>query len=164
MKKTLFISLFTVLSLSLFAFLASNTTFAQEYQMKAKGTHQKTTGEFVATVGSTSLRMIIAAHDTDIVKGNVQYSNSSNGYFTGEVDICYNQDGNSSAFVGTVTDGNYGETLKYFKVWTYDGGEGEMADETDKVRVVLYTKPQDCSLTTSYPATVVEGNIQVHTN
>lgn len=114
----------------------------------------------VAYVGSTRIDMTVSAHNTNPAKGHVSYSNSTGKYFEGEV-TGYSQVDSKSVFVGEVTESNYPKTQKYFKVWTYDAGEGEMMTEPDKFRVVLYTTPQlpTGATTTTYGASVVEGNI-----
>ena len=142
------------------SFFVSQSSFAAKSE-KAQGQHQKTTGEFTGYAGATRIDMTVSAHDTDPAKGHVSYSNSAGKYFEGEV-TGYLQENNKSVFVGKVTGGNFPEAQRYFKVWTMDAGEGEMA-EPDMFRVVLYPTSQDCtSLETKYPASVVEGNIQVH--
>jgi len=145
---------------SVISLFLSQASFAKSE--KAQGPHQKTTGEFVAYAGATRIDMTVSAHDTNPAKGHVSYSNSTGKYFEGDV-TGYLQVDNKSVFVGEVTDSNYLETQRYFKVWTYDAGEGEMADP-DKFRVVLYTTPQDATgaVTNTYGASVAEGNIQVH--
>lgn len=131
-------------------------------EVEAKGSHPKTTGSFIATVGSTSLEMTISAHSTDWgTKGEVTYSNSNDKHFWGRVDICYKQEGPRSVMVGTLEGGDYGEG--FFKIWVYDGGEGMNAEDDDQVRVVISPTEPGCSeVSTGYPATVSEGNIQVH--
>lgn len=160
MKKFLPVLFLTVIMLGVFSFFVSQSSFAAKSE-KAQGPHQKTTGEFVAYAGTTRIDMRVSAHDTDPAKGHVYYSNSTGKHFEGEV-TGYLQVENKSVFVGEVTDSNYSETQKYFKVWTYDAGEGEVA-EPDMFRVVLYTDPQTyTNVVTGYGASVVEGNIQVH--
>jgi hypothetical protein len=158
MKKFLISGFIALLLLGLVGLL--NTPTATE--VEAKGAHPKTTGSFVAIVGSTSIEMEISAHYLhQEAKGEVTYSNSRNKGFWGDVDICYEQEGSRSVMVGTLRGGDYGEG--FFKVWVYDGGEGRNAEEEDRVRVVVYPEKPDCEgIVTGYPATILEGNIQVH--
>ena len=127
MKKILILVAIAIV----FALLTSPVLAAKPE--KAQGPHEKTTGEFTAYVGSVSLTMTVDAHGTDPVKGLVTYSNSVGKNFTGVVSECYLQDGDKSAFVGTVTGGNFASNLLYFKVEAWDQGEGDDAIDPDRV-------------------------------
>lgn len=160
MKKFFSLLFLTLLMLGILSVFVSQSSFAAKSE-KAQGPHQKTTGEFVGLAGTTRIEMKVTAHDTSPAKGQVYYSNSTGKYFEGKV-TGYLQIENKSVFVGEVTNSNFSETQKYFKVWAYDAGEGEIA-EPDMFRVVLYISPQGySSVETGYGASVIEGNIQVH--
>lgn len=161
MKKFVPLLFLTAIMLGVFSLFVSQSSFAAKPE-KAQVPHQKTTGEFLAYVGSQTIEMKVSAHNTDPAKGHVYYSYSGGRSFEGVV-TDYLQVGDKSVFVGDITDSSgFPTAQKHFKVWTYDAGEGEMADP-DKFRVVLYTDPQSCgSVITGYGATVAEGNIQVH--
>lgn len=143
------------------AFAFVNTGVLAAKSEKVQGPHEKTTGEFTAYVGSVSLSMTLDAHNTDPVKGNVTYSNSSGGHFSGKVDVCYNQVDNKAVFAGTITEGSYPYT--YFIVDVVDNGEGDKATGPDAVRVrTVNALPTCSSISPSFPGIVGEGNIQVH--
>ena len=165
MKKFIFTFLIAILSIAAIGALStSSPLFAKNTQIR--GTHQKTTGEFVGYAG-TYVHMIVAAHDTN--KGNVYYHRAdTDQYFVGEV-TCYGQDttGKYSVFAGVITEENYPKDKTFFQIFTRDRGEGVNADGPDAFRVLFTTAttmPYDCekAITTTYPATVMGGNIQIH--
>ena len=162
MKKFVPVLFLTVIMLGVLSLFVSQSSFAAKSE-KAQGPHQKTTGEFLAYAGGGTIEMRVSAHDTNPAKGHVYYSFSGGRSFEGVV-TDYLQEGNKSVFVGEVTNSiGFRTNLTYFKVWTYDAGEGEMMTEPDKFRVVLYPEPQICdSVNGGYGAVVAEGNIQVH--
>ncbi len=134
-------------------------SFATQGRNK-QGTHEKATGQIVALAGSASLNLIFDAHNTDPLKGNVAYTNSAGKYFNGSVDVCYIQKDNKATFAGHITDSNYG--LAYFIVDVIDIGEGDNAEGQDAVRVRVQNTEPNCTIGSSFPGSVIEGNIQVH--
>lgn len=118
----------------------------------------KTTGGVSANSGSTFIKVNVNAHSGTGLKGQVKYSDNTGKMFDGEVTKCYFQTGKESVFVGTVTDGNVPE--EYFLVKVLDNGEGKKS-EPDKLGVWL-TDVEPLCTTGGYPATVTQGNLQVH--
>lgn len=155
--KKLFVVLVTLLA----TFLLVTADALAAKPEKAQGYHEKVTGDFTAYVGSASLSMRLDAHNTEPLRGNVTYSNSSGGHFSGVVDICYKQIDNKAVFAGTITEGTYQHT--YFIVDVVDNGEGDKATGPDAVRVRTDNISPDCSeISSGFPGIVGEGNIKVH--
>ncbi len=124
------------------------------------GRAETATGGIQAVAGGVGLQLNFNAHNTDPVKGIVGYSNTLGGWFRGDVDGCYFQDGNEARFAGTVTDGNY--SAAYFWIEVQDNGEGGNATSPDRVRVGVTNSQPTCVLSGLFPGVVVEGNVQVH--
>ncbi len=116
------------------------------------------TGGVWAKAGNDTLKLTFSAHGGD-VKGMTTYSNSLGDKFSGKVDVCYNQSGDTAAFAGTINKGNVSE--KYFLVEVQDNGEGKKANP-DRVRVRLFADAPNCTLSGVYPAEVTRGNLKVH--
>jgi hypothetical protein len=118
----------------------------------------KTTGGVAANWGSTLMKVNLNVHSGTWLKGQVKYSDNTGKMFNGDVTKCYFQTGKESVFVGTVKDGNVPE--EYFLVKVLDNGEGKKS-EPDMLGVWL-TDVEPLCTTGGYPATVTQGNLQVH--
>ena len=124
---------------------------------------QHATGGVVASAGGGIVFVSLtfnahAATGNQPVKGKVKYTNTFGEEFRGTVNVCYNQVGNVASFAGTVESGNV--NFPFFRIEVQDNGEGEESPP-DMIRVLgLYDVPT-CEIT-GQPATVIQGNLQVH--
>jgi hypothetical protein len=125
-------------------------TYAQKPQ-QAQGPHEILTGDVTAIAGSTTLTLIITAHDTNPAKGNVSYSNSAGKYFEGNVD-CYHRDGNIVLVGGNIIPGGSYNESRF-------GVEIDMVQ--NKIRVPT-NENYDCTFSNSWGATITENNLVLH--
>lgn len=125
---------------------------------KPDGTSEKVWGDVTAQAGSATLDLIFEAHGGKNVHGGAEYSNSSSKWFEGDVDVCYKQEGDKVAFGGTVLDGNYPDSKKYFLIEVLDG---EDTSVSDRVRVRLFNTKPPCEISGSFPGVVIEGDIKI---
>ena len=124
----------------------------------------KATGGVTAQFGGKLIKLSFNAQgENGDVKGHVTYSDNRGDKFKGDVDVCYEQQGNVAVFAGTI-DGkrNILGIEEYFYMEVEDNGEGS-SSSPDRVRVNTFlAAPGDCDFSGVLPAKVVRGNLQVH--
>lgn len=106
--------------------------------------------------GTEAFRLNFNA-EADPLGGTIRYAPAGGAALRGNVDVCYNRDGNRVVLGGTLT-GNAPEP--YFEVVLEDHGQGRNAPRPDRAGFQMSSTPPDCE-DPAAPSAIARGNVDV---